>query len=144
MTRKPHRAINQVDTRQYILKADHVKEIAERENRHILDLLEEKEKQLIESRRLIEEQMRGYPEIFLTKAEYEKQHQGVVEDLKRIVAISATHITRETFEPFATAVTKLVDSKDVSKNTISWSISVTAIVVTAIIGLAHILWGKIP
>jgi hypothetical protein len=146
MTRKPHRAINQrvVDPNQYMLKADHVKEIVERVDNHIRELLAEKEKQSIEARRLIEDQMRGYPEIFLTKSEYEKQHQGLVEDLKRIVTISATHVNREMFDPLVIAVNKLTDAKENTAKLIALSVSLTAVVVALIAGVSHALWGKIP
>ena len=45
---------------------------------HLRELMERDKLAIDEAKRLIEIQMRGYPEIFLTKDGYEKNHESIV------------------------------------------------------------------
>jgi len=108
---------------------------------HLEKLLERDRQFLEESKRLVENRMRGYPEIFLTKESYEKQHQSVVNELDRITKISATHVSRELFDPLSNRLLALEIAHGSTAKFIALSVSLTAIVVALIAGVGHTLWG---
>ena len=67
------------DPNLYIPIGDHLKELMDRDKEAIQ-----------EAKRLIEIQMRGYPEIFLTKDGYEKNHETIVMQVEGVKQVAET------------------------------------------------------